>query len=173
MGFSRRGFLSSLAAIGMIFRTGKSEELGDLVGLVPGQNTFYKGYQVKWTGWKQAMNHDHDLEVGQWIGYPVFHGKEPWSELDRSRPCLVSSSPGGHYAFNLYDCFDISIHDYQVPINWNTKPWVKDREMKKAWKKLKRMIDAVDEAHRAFPQDKTTGEWNGYLLERRVTDAHV
>jgi hypothetical protein len=131
------GLFGLLPVFGVAKSSSKKEYLD---GVNPEAKTFYRGYHIKWTGWKQAQG--HDLEFGQWIAYPCFR-EEEWTDLDNSRPFLVVSSPGRSGIFNRGDCFDLTLQPDQIVITWNTKPAVKERIRKYHGRRLIKMIDRV------------------------------
>jgi hypothetical protein len=164
MQISRRAFASFLASIpfiGSVFAGSREDEVLD--GLDPALTQIYRGYGVRWSGWK--LTQKNDSAVGQWTAYPTTSKAPPWSPMDASRPYLYASTPGCYGSVLRGGTFDIVKRQGQVVVLSTTRPEIKDREMKKAGKILIRMIDVVMDSGK---RNLTVLEWNDLLRRKRV-----
>lgn len=153
---TRRGFFGSMAAIvGALISVAKSsaKELNPSVN--PEDKTIYRGYRVKWTGWKACQN--SDLLAGQWVGHPL----KVNGNYDESRPCLYTSAPGTEGAYYRGDFFNLSVMPGQKRITCTDNEIVKDRARRRAGKRLFKMIDCIED----HPETRSlpVHEWNFFL----------
>jgi len=139
----------------------KEDEILD--GFDPASPQIYREYKIKWTGWK--LTQKDDTAVGQWVAYPTTSKAPPGSPVDMSRPYLYSSTPGCYGSVPRGGTFDIAKRQGQVVVLSTTRPEIKAREMKKAGRKLIKMIDAVMDSGK---RDLTVLEWNDFLRKKRV-----
>ena len=156
------GFLAGLPLIGMAF--GKTTPTEDEVidGFDPSFPQIYRGYQIKWTGWK--LTQKNDSAIGQWLAYPTTNNI-PGSPMDMSLPYLYSSTPGYYGSVPRGGTFDIERRRGQVVVLSTTRPEIKAREMKKAGRKLIKMIDVVMDSGK---RDLSVMDWNDLLRKKRV-----
>lgn len=129
MRVSRRGFMGLISSIGAamgLYDNAYSNEALEL--------QYYRGYRLKFTGWKETQTSDR--QYAQWTALPEIDGR-----FDDSRPRLYVAIPGGNGAYRKGDCFDVERRTGQPTIEWWTHPAVKDRERKRAGKKLIKLVD--------------------------------
>ncbi len=171
---TRRGFFSFLASlpfIGAIFA--KQEILErtppDLDASGGSWDTLqqYRGYKIKFTGWKQCQN--TDTEAAQWVGYPIPPEPIPVDVgpqfFDDAFPYLVAPCPGLPEAFRRGANFDIKPRRGETEIVWLDGEKFKDKSKKKSGRRLIRMIDAVmDSGKRGLK----INEWNELLQSKGI-----
>jgi hypothetical protein len=100
----------------------------------PAHTLKYKGFLIRWTGWKSGFN--TDVQVAQWLAY-----EEPVGEKSR---LFYASYPGREGQYYPEAIFDISIKTEQfghVP-TYITSLEDKQKYMLETLERLMRLIDA-------------------------------
>lgn len=100
----------------------------------PAHTLRYKGFYVRWTGWKSSFN--SDFLVGQWLAY-----EEPISISSRR---FYASYPGDEGKYHPGAIFDVSIRREQLNFAPTHITSLEDKQkyMLETLQRLMRLIDA-------------------------------